>query len=85
MSFLLTDFDGFFFIMRTASVKRACRTLIRDENSMEIITSPTRRNTAPPRVATGEELVEPEVNLRKILTMGFSDREVSDINAVKKV
>ena len=56
-----------------------------DENNIEIITRPTRRNTAPPRVTTAEELDEPEVNLRKKLTIGFSERDVPDINAMKKV
>ena len=58
---------------------------MRDENIIETITRPTNRNTAPPRVTTEEELDEPEVILRRKLTIGFSEREVPDINAIKKV
>jgi len=84
MSFRLTDLDGFFFIIKTASVKRACLTLMIEENITETITIPTKRNIAPPKDTTGDAFEVPDPNLRKKLTIGLSDTDVPEIRAMKK-
>jgi hypothetical protein len=84
MSFRLTDLDGFFFIIKTASVKRACLTLMIDENKTDTITIPTKRNNAPPNDTTGEAFDVPDPNLRKKLTIGLSDTDDPEIRAIKK-